>query len=72
MNCPDVSVVKEAVESPIRAGEEGQFTLTVSNAGPGVAKNGVVTDSPEAGTTWTVLDDGGFTCASEVDAGSRR
>ncbi len=35
------------------------------------AKNVVVTDMPEAGTTWTVLDPDGFTCASEVDAGQQ-
>jgi uncharacterized repeat protein (TIGR01451 family) len=66
VNCPDVSVVKEAVESPISAGEQGQFSLTVTNAGPGVATDVVVIDMPEAGTTWTVLDAGGFSCDSLI------
>ncbi|HYI66735.1 MAG TPA: SpaA isopeptide-forming pilin-related protein [Candidatus Limnocylindrales bacterium] len=66
VNCPDVTVDKEPVETPISAGEFAQFTIAVTNDGPGLAKNVVVTDTAPAGTVWEVLDDGGASCESIV------
>ena len=66
VNCPDVTVDKEPVETPISAGEQGQFTIEVTNDGPGTAYGVEVVDAAPLGTVWTVLDDGGFDCASEV------
>ncbi|MBA4170358.1 MAG: DUF11 domain-containing protein [Chloroflexi bacterium] len=64
--CGDIDVDKEPVETPISAGEQGQFTLLVSNHGPGVAYDVEVVDTAPDGTVWTVLDDGGFDCSDEV------
>jgi uncharacterized repeat protein (TIGR01451 family) len=66
VNCPDVTVDKEPVATPISAGEQGQFTIEVTNDGPGTAYDVEVIDHPEEGTVWTVLDDGGFECDSVV------
>ncbi len=51
--CPDVTVVKTAVESPVNAGDPIAFDITVSNAGPGVAKSVTLTDTLPAGITWS-------------------
>jgi uncharacterized repeat protein (TIGR01451 family) len=50
--CPDVSVVKTAVASPVSAGDPIAFDITVSNAGPGTAKAVTLTDTLPAGITW--------------------
>lgn len=71
IDCPDVTVDKEAVASPISAGEQGQFTIEVTNDGPGLARDVVMTDTAPAGTVWTVLDDGGASCSSSVVAGQQ-
>ena len=64
--CPDVSIDKEPIESPISAGEQARFSIVVENIGDGEARDIVVTDTAPSGTVWTVLDDGGMTCADEV------
>lgn len=71
VNCPDVTVDKEPVETPISAGEQGQFTLLVSNDGPGVAYDVEVVDTAPDGTVWTVLDEGSFDCSDEVTDGQQ-
>ena len=71
VNCPDVTVDKEPVESPVDAGNEGQFTLLVSNDGPGVAYDLEVVDTAPAGTVWTVLDADGFACEDEIVEGQQ-
>src|SRR5439155_925359 len=57
-NKPDLSIVKKADASPVSAGDDIGFTITVSNAGPGTAKN-VTLDDPlpagsGAGVTWSI------------------
>ena len=73
VNCPDVTLDKEPVETPISAGEQAQFTIKVTNNGPGTAYDVVVTDRPPAGTVWTVLtiDGEGVSCDDVVGGGSQ-
>ncbi len=65
--CPDISVAKTADQSPISAGETASFTITVTNLGPGVAKNVTVHDPLPAGVDWA-LDAPVAGCA--IDAGT--
>ncbi len=52
IQCPDVSVVKTADNSPINAGETAAFTIVVSNAGPGTATGVTLNDPLPAGVAW--------------------
>ncbi len=52
VNCPDVTVLKKAVASPVSAGDPIAFDITVSNAGPGTAKAVTLSDTLPAGITW--------------------
>lgn len=65
VDCPTVSVVKTAVDPSISAGESAAFGIVVSNAGPGVAKGVVISDTLPAGIGWTVDD----TTHCEIAAG---
>lgn len=51
VRCPDVGVVKTASNSPISAGERAQWTITLTNNGPGVATGVYLVDSIPAGLT---------------------
>ena len=51
--CPDIHVDKTADNSPISAGDTASFTMTVSNAGPGIARNVTLTDLLPSGVTWS-------------------
>jgi uncharacterized repeat protein (TIGR01451 family) len=53
VQCPDVTVVKTADKTPINAGDTAAFTITVSNAGPGVAKDVTLNDPLPAGVAWS-------------------
>ena len=53
VECPNIDVVKDADDGTISAGDEIGFTITASNAGPGVAKNVTVSDDLPAGLTWS-------------------
>ncbi len=48
---PDVHVAKTADNTPITAGDTASFTITTSNAGPGIANNVVMVDNLP-GTGW--------------------
>ena len=52
IQCPDVSVLKTADNSPINAGDTAAYTIVVSNAGPGAAKGVTLNDPLPAGITW--------------------
>jgi len=54
----DVGVLKTAVHATINAGENAEFTIVTSNAGPGVAKDVQMTDPLPAGVSgaWTITD----------------
>ena len=51
--CPDVTVVKTAVASPVNAGDPIAFDITVTNLGPGTAKAVTLTDTLPAGIAWS-------------------
>jgi uncharacterized repeat protein (TIGR01451 family) len=56
VNCPGIAITKTADAGTVDAANAIGFTITVSNGGPGVAKDVVVTDAlpTNAGTTWTI------------------
>ncbi len=53
VNRPDVTVLKEADASPVNAGDPIGFTITVGNAGAGVAYDVALTDNLPAGIAWS-------------------
>ncbi|HET7702272.1 MAG TPA: hypothetical protein VFK35_02655, partial [Candidatus Limnocylindrales bacterium] len=53
VNCPDVHVDKTAGNGTISAGDVASFTITATNAGPGIARSVTVTDTLPAGITWS-------------------
>ena len=56
VNCPDITVVKTAVASPVSAGDPIAFDITVSNSnvtGTGTAYNVTLTDPLPNGITWS-------------------
>jgi fimbrial isopeptide formation D2 family protein/uncharacterized repeat protein (TIGR01451 family) len=53
VNCPDVTVVKEAASSPISAGENASFTITVTNVGTGTATAVTLQDQLD-GSGWSL------------------
>ncbi|HTU14734.1 MAG TPA: VWA domain-containing protein [Solirubrobacterales bacterium] len=64
-NKPNLSVVKTG-NGPVSAGEDIEYTLQVSNAGPGTAGSVSLTDPLPAGTagTWTISSQpGGNPCS---------
>ncbi|HEX5015488.1 MAG TPA: DUF11 domain-containing protein [Candidatus Limnocylindrales bacterium] len=54
VQCADVGVEKSADVSPISAGENAAFTITVTNHGPDEAVNVVLNDVLPAGVAWSV------------------
>lgn len=55
VTCPNVSVVKTAGTSPVNVGTNVQFTVTVTNAGPGVASNVQVSDTLSDKADWDIV-----------------
>jgi uncharacterized repeat protein (TIGR01451 family)/fimbrial isopeptide formation D2 family protein len=62
----DVSIVKTVAAGPYIAGESASYTLTVSNAGPSVARNVSVADLLPEGLTLTAIAGDGWTCDLEI------
>ena len=68
VNCPDVTVTKTAVASPVNAGDPIAFDITVTNLGPGAAYDVTLADTLPAGISWTdnradcSIADGTLTC----------
>ena len=54
VDCPDVELTKVADTGPFSAGDEIGFTVTVTNNGPGKAKNVTVTDDLPNNVTWAI------------------
>jgi uncharacterized repeat protein (TIGR01451 family) len=54
-----LSVTQTAVPAQFVAGQVGTFTITVTNAGPDLAENVVVTDTPPTGVTFVSSSPGG-------------
>jgi uncharacterized repeat protein (TIGR01451 family)/fimbrial isopeptide formation D2 family protein len=53
VDCPDVSVLKVAKDDPISAGDTAEFDITVTNLGPGTAKDVNLSDTLPTGITWS-------------------
>ncbi|MEX0983448.1 MAG: CARDB domain-containing protein [Actinomycetota bacterium] len=65
VQCPNLGIVKTADASPVSAGDEIGYTITVTNAGPGTAFGVVMTDTlpTNAGLNWSVEGTtGGWDC----------
>ncbi len=58
----DLSVTKTAAPGPYVAGQSVTYTVTVTNAGPSVARNVSAVDTAPAGTTVTAMSGNGWTC----------
>ncbi len=72
VECPDASVVKDAVDATIAAGESASFNVVVTAGGSGDSTNVVLTDEnpADSGRTWTISgDDAGDCDATEVAPG---
>ena len=54
VNCPNVNVVKEAVDEGISAGEVGEFSIVITNIGLGTAYDVSLTDTLPGGVAWNV------------------
>ena len=52
VECPGLNLTKTADESPIVAGDEASFTVTIWNAGPGDAFDVTLHEDLPAGLTW--------------------
>jgi len=55
----NLSVIQTAVPPQFVVGQDGTFTITVSNTGPDLAANVVVTDTPPTGVTFVSASLGG-------------
>ena len=59
----NLSIVKDTVDAgPYLAGETVEYDLTIENEGPSIARDVVVTDTPDAGLTVTAMSGAGWTC----------
>ena len=55
VNCPDIDIVKDADASPVSAGAQIGFTVTISNDGDGDATGLTFSDDLPNGLTWTIV-----------------
>ncbi len=68
VNCPNVKVVKDALDGGISAGEVGEFAIVITNDGVGTAYDVSLTDTLPSGVAWT-LDAVAFNGVAVVDPG---
>ena len=54
VNCPNLVVVKDALDSTISAGEVAAFSIVITNIGAGTAYDVSLTDTLPAGVTWNL------------------
>jgi len=66
--CPNPGVVKEAAVTPIVAGSDAVFTITVHAGGTGPAENVVLSDLNDTGHLWTVTGTDAGACADTTVA----
>ena len=52
--CPDVQALKVADASPVNAGDQIGFTVTIKNNGPGTAYGATGSDTLPGGIDWTI------------------
>ena len=68
--CPNPGVTKDAVLSPIDAGDDASFTIVVSASGTGDSENVVLTDTNGTSHAWTISGANAGACADlSVDPG---
>jgi uncharacterized repeat protein (TIGR01451 family) len=68
--CPNPGVTKDAVVSPITAGDDASFTIVVSAGGTGSSENVVLTDTNETSHAWTISGADAGDCNSPVAPGA--
>lgn len=61
----DLSITKDAADGPYIAGTQVEYTLTVTNAGPSVARDVSVVDSLPAGMTLVSMSGADWDCVTE-------
>jgi uncharacterized repeat protein (TIGR01451 family) len=61
VDCPDISVTKEG-NGPITAGDTAEFTMVITNNGPGTA-NGVSLNDALPGTGWSIFNQTAANCS---------
>jgi uncharacterized repeat protein (TIGR01451 family) len=54
VDCPDVQALKVADKSPVNAGDQIGFTVTIKNNGTGTAYGATGSDTLPAGIDWTI------------------
>jgi fimbrial isopeptide formation D2 family protein/uncharacterized repeat protein (TIGR01451 family) len=62
VRCPDVSVVKSPDGEEVNATDQVQFSILVTNAGPGEAKDVTLEDELPTGYSWTIGGADGADC----------
>jgi uncharacterized repeat protein (TIGR01451 family) len=62
VNCPDITVEKTPDAGAVSAGEKASFSMTVTNLGPGLARDVMLSDTLPGGLDWAVTDSDG-TCS---------
>ncbi len=79
VDCPNVTVSKTADDSPVLAGATAAYTITVTNEGPGTARDVTLTDELAAGHDWVQdnedcsISNGTLSCGfGDLDAGESR
>lgn len=65
VNCPNITITKDAVNDEVTTGDELAFTLTIANTGQGVATDITVTDVLPEGIAWSVDEEG-----CEIESGT--
>jgi len=63
LNCADVQVTKTQLLETVTAGQQEQYTVTATNAGPTTASGVAVSDTLPAGATGVSATSGQTTCA---------
>ncbi len=65
VRCAQIELVKTPDAGSVSAGDKVVYTIVVTNAGPGTARQVTVTDQlPDTGTAWSAdAHDGGWSCS---------
>jgi uncharacterized repeat protein (TIGR01451 family) len=67
VNCPDVQALKTADKSPVNAGDQIGFTVTIGNSGEGTAFGVTVSDTLDSDFSWSIESaDAGWSLVGNV------
>lgn len=66
----DLAISQRATPEPVAAGHDLTYTMTITNAGPGVATLVSYSDAVPANTTFVSLVASGWTCTTPIAGGS--